>query len=168
MTPLVHQTPNTEKVYPCIHCGSESANVVREGDDPRLKCNQCNGMYQASQSLALQQAGELPEPHEPTTEEKLRAEQAAKIAEREPIEKAKDTERFEYPTSQEDSPRVERRVGIPRSPDFVLVTKDRKDYRFVTKKDLKKVVLEFESREKKYDVYQLTAKQASVKVDFDE
>lgn len=165
---LVHQTSNTEKSYPCIHCGSESANIVREGDDPRLKCNQCNGMYQASQSIALQEAGGLPEPHEPTAEEKLRADKAKKMEEREPIEKTRETAKAEQSTDEQDYQRVERRPGIPRTPNFVLITKDRKDFRFVTQKDLKKVVLEFEAREKKYDVYQLTPKQASVKVDFDE
>lgn len=161
--------PNvTPGKYPCIFCGSEDANVIREGADPRLKCNVCNGLYDGSQSTEAKEAGQIPDPNNPPkpSEPRMLDEAAsnprtAPSSDREPVEEAESK-------LGQDEP--QRQASIPRTPDFVFITRNRRDseVEYVTKKDLKKTVLKWESRGVNYDIYSLTPKKAQVKVDFND
>lgn len=54
---------------------------------------------------------------------------------------------------------------LPRTLAFVIVSKDRKRHEFVNKKQLKKAVFQWETRNAPYEVFELTPKAVQAKVD---
>lgn len=132
---------NTEKELPCVHCGSKDTSIIREGNDPRLKCNRCNGMFDASQSIAAQDAGAIPD--KPPELQDPNPEPTVK------------------PKPESTAQAISK---IPRSPVYVAITKDRQQAEFCTKRDLKKLILGLEAQGLSYDVFELTARKAEAKV----
>lgn len=61
----------------------------------------------------------------------------------------------------------ERKTSIPRKPDFVLISADRRRVEYVTDKKLKQTLLKWEGQEIKYQLFSLVEKKAEVKVEFD-
>lgn len=166
---LVHATPNTDKDWPCVHCGSQSFNIVREaqgGNPARLKCNVCNGMYDSTDSEAAKEADAIPDPANPPA-----------VREPELVDNAASNPRVATPNPRDaksdPNPETERvrsvapLSSIPRSPDYVLIAKNRQAVEYVTKKNLKKAILKWEAEEVNYDLYELKATQAAVKVEFE-
>lgn len=141
---------NTDKEYPCVQCGSINANIIREGDDPKLKCNDCNMVYQASVSLDAKEAGAIPE------EAPVLQEQAPPP--RQPVENK---------VSSDDVKENAAKLKIPRTVDYVFIAKNRREAEFVSSRDFKKVALKWESAGKNYELYQLNQKKSSVKIDIE-
>lgn len=147
---------NTDKEYPCVNCGSINANIVREGDDPRLKCNECGIMFDGSASLEAKEADAIPD-------------SAPEIAEDNPREVQPRGKERGVQLSNDLQPLFDanKPKKIPRYVDYVFISKDRKQYEFISERDLKKIALKWESEGKKYELYQLTSKKSSVKVDIE-
>lgn len=158
---MAHLTSNTEKTYPCIFCGSKSANIIRESsslESTRIKCNDCNGVYAASDSKELQEKGQLPD-GPPVVQEPVQP--ASKDGGgRDPV--VRDQPSKDAVVSEN---RPSDRGSVPRTPSFVFISKDRAITEFYTRRDLKKAVLSWEHRGVKYDVFELNPKKISAKVD---
>ena len=141
---------NTDKEYPCLNCG-QLGNVIREGPTPsetRIKCNSCGFMYNASDSIAAKEQGAIPDGPPDITPEPA--------PEKKPI-----TPYVGLKKAGEPLP-----IGkIPRTPSFVLVSKDRTKTEFATKKSLRQLVLKWEYESISFDVFELTPKAVSTKVD---
>lgn len=129
-------------------CGT-SGNIIREGPDPRIKCNnaRCNFMYDGSVSRAAVEANSIPEKppelDEPTYEEEQPASKASKG----------------------EVVHTTRAKRLPRTLSYVVVTKDRSDFEFTTSKGLKRVIFEWETSNKRYELFELTPKKVSANVD---
>lgn len=147
---------NTDKSYPCVHCGSEQSSIIREdpkGDQraARVKCNDCNGTYVAGDSIDAQAAGAIPDgppnlPPVPEYDEPMPAPDEVII---------------------EEAPKVQQEVDrkIPRIPSYVFISKDRLTTEFSTKKSFRKTLLKWETSTEKFDVFELTPKSFSIKID---
>lgn len=144
---------NTDKEYPCVNCGSINANIVREGDDPRLKCNDCGMMFNASASLEAKEADAIPD-------------SAPQIEEQEPVVNDPEPRRVQQ-SDLEALYESNKPKKIPRYVDYVFISKDRKQYEFISERDLKKTALKWESEGKKYELYELQSKKSSVKIDIE-
>lgn len=143
---MAHLMNNTSKRYPCPNCGTPG-NIIREGADPRMKCNnaRCNFMYDGSASLAAVEANAIPD---------------------KPIE-------LDDPIAEPLEPEVPviratttaHSTKLPRTLSFVVVSKDRIDFEFTTKKGLKRVIFEWETSNRRYEVFELSPKKVSANVD---
>lgn len=155
----VHLTSNTEKEYRCIQCGSDSVNIIREGADPRLKCNGCQMLFDGSQAKAAEKAGAIPDKAPEPIQATVPTEAASNPRE---VPKSSEPEKTSKQEQQKSStPR------IPREPAFVFISRDRKEVEFVTEKELVARTLNWQSRNKNYDLYQLNEKKSTVKVTFE-
>lgn len=135
---------NTEKDFPCTRCGAPG-NVIREGANPRLKCVACNFMFDASDSLAAKEAGNVPQSvpeMQDNVAELPRANAEPKEIGNRPI------------TSPE----------IPRTPSYVFVSKDRAQHEFCTRRDLTKTALKWQLSDDSYDVFELSPKKINAKI----
>lgn len=144
---------NTSKEYPCIMCGGPG-NIIREDAvNPRVKCRNCNFMYDAKDSQELAERGQIPSgpPDLPEIEE-----ENANVN----IDKPNT-----YNGSNNTATDQRGTLSIPRSPSHIFITKDRKIFEFTTEKDFKKKLLKWESSSRRYDVFQLMKFEYSVKVD---
>lgn len=146
---------NTSKDFPCTQCGNPG-NIIRENVSPelrKLKCLTCGFMYTEADSSRAVEAGEIPD--EPPT---LQPEPVHDQVESPSIRKEV---RPNLPTRTEA--RVDKK--LPRTLSYVVVSKDRSDYTFTTKKGLKQVIFQWETDGKKYEVFELTPKAVTAKVD---
>ena len=49
---------NTDQAYVCTNCGADNVSIIREDKvNPRLKCNNCNFMFNGQDSKAAEEAG---------------------------------------------------------------------------------------------------------------
>lgn len=131
---------NTDKEYPCIFCGS-SGNIIREGANPRIKCNSCNGLYDGQDSLNAKEAGMIPDGLPELKEEPYN------------------------PLDHKLPDVIETNSGnVPKSPSHFFVSKSRNRFEFCTKRDFKKTALKWE-QEGSYDCFELVPKKISAKID---
>lgn len=143
---------NTDKSYPCVNCGADDANIVREGSDPRLKCNRCNFMYDASQSKEAQEADAIPDGPPQIKEEPAYIDSSAELIESVPARIA--------------PARAERVVTkVPRTPAYVLISKDRQRAEFTSSKDIDTAILRWKYEDVKFDLFELQPKKVTAKVD---
>lgn len=152
---MAHFISNTDKTYPCVQCGSESANIVREGVDPRMKCTRCNFMYNASDSIAAKEAGEIPN-------------EAAYTPPAEPEPDTNPRRPREEPTrdaANSTPSRVREAATVPRSPSYVFISKTRDRTEFATKKNVKQIAMRWQYEGVKFDLFELQPKAVSAKVD---
>lgn len=147
----VRLTSNTTKDYPCIQCGGPG-NIVKEGDNPRLKCLDCGMMYDGNDSKALKERGEIPT-------------EAPKIKEDPPEPDRPSPMQGELIAGPAEHKRLPLITALPRNPSHVILSKNRKEFDFVTEKTFKKKILEWEASGKNYDVFQLMKFEYSVTVD---
>lgn len=107
----------------------------------------------ASDSKAAEDAGAIPS-------------EAPQIEPTEPV-----TSNPRSSTLQKDTPKVEstnevnKQFKVPRTVNYVFLSKDRKQVEFIPARDLKKVALKWESKGRGYELFELTPKQSSVKID---
>lgn len=161
----MHIIKNTDKSYPCTNCGSENVSIVREdSQNPRLKCNTCNFMFNGQDSLAAKESGGLKGSSE--EELALAAEPEIYTIEEKP-ETWASVETPRTSTGEVSAKLYTSSKAIPRSPAYLFITKDRRTQEIVSQKDFKKTVLRWETGAK-YDCYQLSPKQVGVKVEIDD
>lgn len=143
---------NTSKEFPCVMCGS-SGNVIRESMDnttKRIKCNKCNFVYSAQDSLDAQEVGTIPDgPQE--LQDKTPSGRHIKRGDEEPKSENK-----------QSSP-----VHIPKTPAYCFISKDRRRSEFISKRDLRKAILKWEYENINFDVFELHTKKVSAKIDLE-
>lgn len=154
-----HVTSNTDKVYPCVMCGSESANIIREGADPRLKCNnsRCNFMYNASDSTAAQEQGTIPDGLPELQAAPDPAANPRTVVDKEVVSQ-------DHPTKGPTEYASEA-AKLPRTITHLIIAKDRYGYDFCNKKNLNAKLLSWSAAGKTFDLYELTPKKVSAKID---
>lgn len=140
---------NTDKVYPCTMCGSEG-NIIREGTNPRLKCNVCNFMYDASDSQAAVEQGTIPDGIPDVVESTAIEEFLSKPVKVFP-------ESIQAPTN----------TKLPRTLHYVIVSRDRTEYEFSNSRDVKKRVLQWSASSKSFEVFELIPKAVSAKIEIE-
>lgn len=158
---MAHMIRNTDKEYFCVHCGSDQTTIVRESPDPRLKCLRCNGLFDASQSTAAKEANALPDGINPAAEDPSIPDATSFKRDSASVQGAG----VSSGSTTSKSRVVEASGRVPRTPNYVLVSKDRTRTEFTTSKDIKRVVLRWQYEDVKFDVFELQAKQVSAKVD---
>lgn len=152
----IHPLQNTSEDLPCTNCGGPG-NVVREAnvpEDKKLKCHRCGFMYTAADSNAAKAAGAIPD-GEPQLDQR----------QGEGIKPAVDSADLAGRPVSQNSDVLPSRGKITRTPAYVLISKDRMDSEFANSKNVKQVILRWEYEEKKFDIYELTPKQAKTKVE---
>lgn len=159
---MAHIISNTDKIYPCVSCGSKSANIIREGSslqETRVKCNACSFMYSAADSKELEEKGGIPDgppviqkPVQPASRKRRDASEEVGLSST-LSDKGVDHE-----------PGSGQKV-IPRTPSFVFLSSNRSMVEFCTKRALKKTVLAWEHKGEKYDVFELAPKIVSAKIE---
>lgn len=156
----VHLYTNTTEDLPCTNCGSPG-NVVREAnvpEDKKLKCHACGFMYSAADSIAAKEAGAIPdEPPE------INHAQGAEI---QPEVDSRDSGPTETGWAPAGGP-SRSSIAIPKRPTFVLVSKDRTQSEFAGAKTVKSIILRWEYEGRKFDLFELTPKKASTRVDLE-
>lgn len=150
----VQMISNTDKEYPCVNCGGTNVSIIREGHNPRLKCNACSFLFDGANSLAAQEADAIPESSPETLEAAFEPDREYAAVIDEP----------DKPVITNVS-QVPHKVPIPKLPKYVFISKDRKYFNFVTEKSLKSQALSWEASGRKYDLFELTAKKSVVKLD---
>lgn len=157
-----HQRPhmrlNTDKEYPCLHCGT-LGNIVRESEDleqRRVKCNapRCGFTYSAADSLRAKEKGQIP--NEPLVSQPETSDDDQVVPEELP-EARPEPNRQEVQKAASTS-------KAPRTPSFVILSKDRLTSEFCTKKNLRERVIVWTAQEKKFDVFELTPKKVQAKL----
>lgn len=152
---------NTDRDYKCVRCGSPDVNIIRESADPRLKCLRCNFMFDASQAQGAVEAGALPS--EPIPDDVPLSEP---IRRNTPTEgESKDDQRAQDPLQNGSRARKDKlHKPIPRSPNYVFISKDRSQMEFCTEKNVVTTTLRWKSQDINFDLFELTAKTSTVKV----
>lgn len=153
-----HITTNTEKTYPCIRCGSKQANIIREASslsETKVKCSDtnCNFVYTAQDSKELEEKGQIPN-GPPAIQESVQTKEE-RSADRIPRDS-------HTPAAEHISGGA---TGLPRSPAFIFISRDRTRSQLCTKRDLRKQTLAWEHEGVKYDVYELQPRKVSAKID---
>lgn len=149
---LAHPTKNTDK-YECVNCTSDNVSIIRESENPRLKCNSCQFMFNATDFHAAKEAG------------------AIKPSSAEALAEADEPERITYPETglvrHSTEPHayipLTDAVSAPKTPSHLFLSKDRLTYELCTKSSFKKTAIIWSDR--KYDVYELKRIKLNVKVD---
>lgn len=153
-----HIRANTDKLYPCTNCGAQG-NIVREGDTPelkRLKCLRCNFMYSAADSIAAVEAGEVPD-GPPKLQPTPTPPPPSRDGDRSPAA---------HPSGHESgAASIQRGIQAPRTLRYLVVAKDRSTYEFANAKQLKGVVFQWEAKGASYEVFELSPKEVTAKVD---
>lgn len=132
--------------FPCTNCGS-AGSEIRQG---RYKCNECGFLYNAKDSAAAKEAGRIPDG--PPQIDGQQGEEELKLK---TIEQ------------QKSKHSVFKAASSPRSPKFVLLSKDRSRAQFVTQKTLKSELLRWEYEGINYDVFELHPKKISTKIEIE-
>lgn len=145
---------NADAEYPCTICGT-LGSVVRDAPnlgDKKIKCGdlRCSYVYTAKDSLAAKEAGVIPDGPRPVEGGSV------------PDVDKPDTSR-NIPADQSVREEVAIRKA-PRTPSFVILSKDRDESEFCTKKNLKERVILWTAQEKKFDVFELTPKKVQAKL----
>lgn len=154
---------NTTQNLPCVLCGA-SGNIVREAPNPadcRVKCNSphCGHTFSKQDSLDAQAANAIPENNFDFRD----------IEESQPPP-APQKEVVPSPPPEHSPSKKSGAMGtldVPRTPAFVFISKDRSHVEFCTKKDIKKVALQWETTGKSYNLYELHSKQVTAKIEFE-
>lgn len=146
---LAHVIKNTDKEFPCVNCGSQNVSIVREGTDPRLKCNApgCGFTFNGSDSLDAKAKGSIPD--------------APPVLQDPSPERTPDFLGDPNPLIYTET--VVKK--LPRTLSYVIVSKDRTKHEFCNTKELKKLVLKWETSGKPYEVFELQSKQITARVD---
>lgn len=152
----VRMMKNTDKEYPCTNCGSINSNIVREGANPRLKCSDCNFMFNGSDSLAAKEAGAIPD-GPPEIQEPFIPEP--------PVEAERSS--ADVPTVNGGTGTGEASIKVPRTPSHVFIAKRRDKVEFCTKKDLKRVAVKWQYENIPHDVFELLPKTIRAKVEIE-
>lgn len=170
----VHPIKNTDKSYLCTNCGEGSVSIIRDGTDPRLKCNTCNFVFNGSDSKAAEIAGAIPngppkleDPNPPKTDPARQPIKREDYTLPELLDEPKERRIQAKPVDHDDHSVHVGGTRIPRKIDYVLVSKDRKKTEFIQEKDLKKVVLRWESGNQNYELFELQPKKSSVNIDIE-
>lgn len=147
---------NADAEYPCTICGT-LGSVVRDAPnlgDKKIKCGdlRCSYVYTAKDSLAAKEAGVIPD--------------GPRVSEESP--KIDHGDRGEPATQSVTNRSVANDSAAgrkaPRTPSFVILSKDRDESEFCTKKNLKERVILWTAQEKKFDVFELTPKKVQAKL----
>lgn len=109
-------------------------------------------MFDASNSIAAKEAGEIPDGPPAAIQEPVRMDEP-----RAPKQKATPT-----------PAKAAQEVSIPRLPTHVLISKKRDREEFTNTKGLKKALMRWEYEGEKFDVYMLLPKKISTKIEIEE
>lgn len=155
-TPAVHMLKNTDKSYRCTQCGDTDTSIIREGDNPRLKCNNCQFMFSAKDSLAAEEAGVI----KPSSPEALAeaSEPEREVRETPPHLQTTEVKNLTYVTNEP--------VKVPAQPAYVFVAKDGSRHEFVTKRDFRKMVIKWQLTP--HTVYKLSKMKVELRINTNE
>lgn len=146
---------NTDKTFHCIQCGSTATSIVRESPDPRLKCNDCNFLFNGSDSKAAEEAGAIPNGPPKLQESVL------------PKTPRSESQGKETQPSVNVSENRSTELSIPRTPSYVFISKKRDAVEFCNKKDLKRVAVKWQYENIPHDVFELSAKLIRAKIEIE-
>lgn len=160
-----HLLKNNDREYKCVTCGSDNVSVIREDkEDPRLKCNSCNFLFNASHATAASKAGAIPE----SSPESLAGAQEPETIRHDPNSFSSDLAPLEWGASGDDSRRSFQFGGnaktVPKTPAYVFISKDRLLTEFSSRKDVKSAALKW-AQNGPFDAFELVPKKFEVNLD---
>lgn len=144
-------------MYKCVLCKTPSEVIVKGStlESTKCKCPKCGMMFQAADSVALAKSSKEPNANDTGTEApSSAADQESQVR-----------NEVRHTAAGITNPYEGERTRLPRTLAYVIVSKDRTRHEFVNKKQLKKAVLQWETREKPYEVFELSPKSVQAKVD---